>query len=154
MLTVEEKLLARSVRDEATGCLRWTGAHIPQGYGQVVVSGRRGSQRVHRVAHELWIGPIPEGYDVDHVKERGCAHRDCIEPSHLEAVTHRENLLRGIGPSAINARKARCKHGHRFSPGNTRIDAKGDRICRTCDRAKRARSHAKRKVQRSARRAA
>ena len=144
-LTVEEKLLARSVRDEATGCLRWTGAHNPQGYGQVVVyntsDGPSRRQMVHRAAHELWIGPIPDGLEVDHVKDRGCAYRDCIEPSHLEAVTHRENLLRSDNFIGRCARATHCLRGHLFDDANTHT-LRGRRICLRCRNHARAEARA------------
>lgn len=127
--SIDEKLARRSARDPETGCLRWTGSHNPKGYGQVVYLG---AQRiVHRLAYERAYGPIPDGLDVDHVRDRGCAYRDCIEPTHLEAVTHAENVAR----STIT----HCKQGHEFTPENTyrRVNAKGYtvRSCRTCRRA-------------------
>lgn len=96
-----DKLIARCVRAE-TGCLRWTGAHTPTGYGHIRIDWK--TRPVHKVAHELWIGPVPDGYDIDHVYEKGCRYRDCIEPSHLEAVTHATNVLRAY--AARRARKA------------------------------------------------
>lgn len=127
--SVEERLLARSVRDPESGCLRWQGAHTPAGYGQISTNGKKVS--VHRAAHELWIGPIPDGYDVDHVAARGCRHRDCIEPTHLEAVTHRENLLRGNGPTGRINRRDTCKDGHELT-----LRPDGKRRCMTCRRAR------------------
>lgn len=44
----------------------------------------------HRVAYELWVGPIPEGMELDH----RCKVRACINPAHLEPVTHAENMRR------------------------------------------------------------
>lgn len=126
--TAEERLLARSVRDGT--CLRWTGTRGPTGYGTISVSGRK--RRVHRVAHELWVGPIPEGYDVDHVKARGCRFRDCIEPEHLEAVTHRENLLRSDGLSGRRANPDQCRRGHPYTPDNLVWRKDGHRQCRRC----------------------
>lgn len=69
-------------------CLRWKGSRNWGGYGQISVGGRQ--QRVHRVAYELAKGPIPEGLEIDHL----CRVRDCINPDHLEAVTHQENIRR------------------------------------------------------------
>lgn len=88
--TVEDRLRGRSVRVD--GCLRWTGAHTKTGYGQITINDKRVS--VHRAAYTVWVGAIPDGLDIDHVASRGCNHRDCIEPNHLEAVTHAENLRR------------------------------------------------------------
>jgi hypothetical protein len=63
-----------------------------------------------------------------------CRNPACVRPDHLEAVTARENTLRGIGPTAVNALKTHCVHGHEFTPENTRM--KGiRRVCRECQRA-------------------
>lgn len=118
-------LMSRSVRDDETGCLRWTGAHQPKGYGQLCVDGR--ARSVHRMSYELFVGSIPDGHEIDHVYERGCRYRDCIEPGHLEAVTHRENLRR------VMAARTMCPNGHEYTPENTRWQ-RNHRVCRTCKR--------------------
>lgn len=46
----------------------------------------------HRLSYELFVGPIPDGYELDHL----CRNRGCVNPAHLEAVTHRVNVLRGL----------------------------------------------------------
>lgn len=89
-VSIADWLMERSVMDGA--CRRWIGAHNPKGYGQLTEHGR--VRPVHQLAYEAWVGPIPEGYEVDHVKALGCRWRDCINPMHLEAVTHRENVRR------------------------------------------------------------
>ncbi len=51
----------------------------------------------------------------------------------------RVNVLRGRGPTALNAAKTHCKRGHEFTPENTyyrRDSANGLRQCRTCIRAR------------------
>lgn len=129
--TVAEKIVSNhEVSPE--GCWRWTGAHRAGGYA-VIWDGER-TRQAHRVAYEVAIGPIPEGLQIDHVKARGCAHRDCVNPAHLEAVTCQENLRRGDGPSARAQRQTHCIHGHEFTPENTRFDDRGYRTCRTCAR--------------------
>ena len=124
-----KRILAKCVRDRVTGCLRFMGARNPNGYGSLWVHGR--SRSVHRVAHELWVGPIPVGYDIDHVHDRGCRYRDCVEPGHLEAVPHIENLRR-------TARlRTHCARGHEFSPENTRIVQRNGNPTRQCIPCKR-----------------
>lgn len=85
--------LLRKVEDGPNGCWLWTGANQGRpghfNYGQVTVDNKR--RLVHRVAHELWVGPIPDGYEVDHL----CRTPLCINPDHLEAVTPEENRRRG-----------------------------------------------------------
>lgn len=93
--------------DPETGCWRWTGAKLKSGYGIMVLL-------VHRVSHEVFIGNIPEDYEVDHL----CRQRDCCNPFHLEAVSHRENNNRGESPSAKHARKTHCPKGHPYSGDN------------------------------------
>lgn len=61
-------------------------AKIAERYSKVIA--------VHRLAYEVAVGAIPDGYVIDHVRERGCRFRDCIEPRHLEAVTQAENVAR------------------------------------------------------------
>lgn len=121
-----ERLLTRSTEVDG-GCRRWDGAHVPKGYGQIWLDGK--ARQVHVIAHEVWIGPVPDGYEVDHVHARGCRFRDCIEPSHLEAVTHAENVRR------VAALITHCPHGHEYTPGNIRrTKSRGNRVrsCRRC----------------------
>lgn len=84
-----DRLLARAHEDTSTGCWLWAGASNPEGYGRIWVEDRLGY--THRVAYEAFVGPIPDGYDIDHL----CRNRGCCNPDHLEAVTRRTNLLRG-----------------------------------------------------------
>lgn len=103
-----------------------------KGYPRLAVTqtNRRKREMAYRFAYEFYKGPIPAGYDVDHL----CRNIKCWNPDHLDAVTHRENVLRGVGPSAINAAKTRCKNDHEFTPENTRLTPRGKRDCRECDR--------------------
>ncbi len=122
---------------EKTGaCWLWTGA-LAGGSGQFWAGGKL--VQAHRWAYEQANGPIPEGLTLDHL----CRNRACVEVTHLEPVTNRVNILRGIGATALNARKARCKRGHRFTPENIYTRENGGRNCRQCKRA-RDRSRARR----------
>jgi len=97
----------------------------------------------HRAMYELIKGEIPSGLQLDHL----CRNRACINPSHLEPVTCRVNLLRGKTHAAANALKTHCKHGHPFDSENTVIVSDG-RSCRECGRI-RARNYARMKAQRN-----
>lgn len=111
--------------DEQTGCWVWQ-RHPVGGYGNHTVNGKE--QRAHRVAYSLVYGEIPAGLVVDHL----CRNKLCVNPKHLEAVTQRENILRGISPQAIFAKRTHCDKGHSFSSDNTIIRENGGRRCAKC----------------------
>jgi hypothetical protein len=106
-------------------CWEFRGPHDEHGYGRVNVNWER--LKAHRFAYEMAKGAIPPGLMIDHL----CRHHWCVRPSHLEAVTHVVNTLRGESRNAKNRRKTHCKRGHPFTVKNTYRVAKG-RICRAC----------------------
>lgn len=115
-------------------CWPWTAATDGHGYGQITIDYKR--KKAHRVAYELTVGPIPDGMSLDHL----CRHPECVNPAHLEPVHHAENVRRGASGIKAMARAAlqtHCKHGHEFTPENTRIasvDGYERRVCRACQR--------------------
>jgi hypothetical protein len=112
------------------GCIVWTRA-TTLGYGRIKVDGTL--QMAHRVAYELFYGEVPAGLHLDHV----CRNRACVNPLHLEPVSRRTNILRGVGPTAVNARKTHCVNGHDLSNAYRR--AAGNRDCRVCANERNAR---------------
>ena len=122
-------------------CWLWTGNISPNGYGRTSIEGR--TKYAHRVAYELLVGPVPEGLDLDHL----CRNTRCVNPDHLEPVTHAENMRRGNGASGRNARKTHCKHGHPFDEDNTMFNCRGDRVCRVCNALRCKRGYEKRKAE-------
>ena len=88
---MEERLLANSVLDRSTGCWLWVGTrHRGYGYLTVRVEGRAHpiKRRAHRVAYETFVGPIPDGKELDHT----CVESLCINPDHLVPETGRKNI--------------------------------------------------------------
>jgi hypothetical protein len=139
-MLLESRFLAKV--DDTETCWFWTATINNRGYGTFGLNGRMAL--AHRVAYELWIGPIPDGLEIDHL----CGVRHCVNPAHLEAVTHRENLRRGTGFAAVNGAKTHCPHGHEYTPENTyhNPNPNGGRICRTCKRARDTRDRERRRL--------
>jgi hypothetical protein len=109
-------------------CWLWTAGQNGQHYGMLRRDGRMVS--AHRVAYELTVGPIPKGLQLDHL----CRTPPCVRPDHLEAVTPKENCLRGISPAARQAKQTHCIRGHPLSGANLYLQPSrpGERHCRTC----------------------
>jgi hypothetical protein len=121
------------------GCWHWTGTVGSNGYGRMAIRDRRGVQLsycAHRIGYEHLVGPVPDGYELDHT----CENPLCVNPAHLEPVSHKTNVLRGNSPHAKNAAKTMCHNGHELSGYNLVIrwepTTKGAaRKCRTCEAA-------------------
>ena len=129
---------------QENGCWDWVGPTL-NGYGIMgsLVPRQNRNIRAHRHYYECEYGPIPKGLQIDHL----CRNRKCVRPDHLEAVTSRENTLRGVSLAAVRARKTHCQRGHPFTDENTRCERGHSRRCITCERARdvlRGKRHRKR----------
>lgn len=114
--------------NKSESCWIWMGCHNVYGYGVIRVPLVRKLRMAHRIAYELTIGPISTGLTLDHL----CRVRECVNPTHLEAVTRGENVLRGESPAAQAARKTHCVNGHPLIEENLYRDGTCVRRCRTC----------------------
>ena len=142
-LTVDERFMRFVAVDEDSGCWLWQGHIQKYGYGHFGwkhADGRWGPRRAHRVAYELFVGPIPDGLTIDHL----CGVRHCVNPAHLRAVTQRVNTLRNSSPAAVNARAASCRRGHPLSGENLQIINSSTGVKRRCKECARARRVARR----------
>ena len=127
MLSTEERFWAKVDKNGPNGCWLWT-ASFNAGYGQFRMSNPRRLVKAHRFTWELLVGPIPPTLEPDH----RCRVTQCVNPAHMELVTHVVNVMRGDSPHAINSRKTHCANGHPFDEANTYITSQGKRMCRRC----------------------
>ena len=131
----------RLAKPQTNGCWLWTGPHgTRDGYGKFQPSPGQPKVMAHRWAYEAFIGPIPDGYQLDHLchtNDAGCpggpdcGHRRCCNPAHLEPVTASENTIR---QRHFERAKTECPRGHPYVGDNLIAGSDGRRRCRTCDR--------------------
>lgn len=107
-------------KDTGTECWYWVAGRTKAGYG--VFYTNRTHVYAHRVSYELENGPIPAGKEIDHT----CGCRFCVNPEHLEAVTHQQNVRRAFY-------KPYCRRGHMLTAENTWERSNGRLICRKCE---------------------
>ena len=118
---VVSRILEKTIK-LSNGCLQYNGTHSIWGYGQITIDKK--TLHAHRVMYEQLVGPISSDLVIDHL----CRNKSCVNVDHLEAVTCKENLMRGNTLAGNNARKIHCIRGHEFDY----VDKKGKRVCKTC----------------------
>lgn len=146
-MTAAERIKSRT--QLVDDCWMWTGKPHRSGYGRVVVDGQ--VVYAHRAAYETFVGPIPDGMEIDHlchdpltcVGGGSCPHRMCVNPAHLEAVKHVVNVYRG--KTGLIAARTHCDKGHEFTGWNLRV-INGKRRCRECDNEAMRRYRARKKA--------
>tara|TARA_R110002167_G_scaffold98639_1_gene259246 strand:- start:276 stop:725 length:450 start_codon:yes stop_codon:yes gene_type:complete len=105
--------------DKTDNCWNWTAFCDTWGYGQF----RYGSRviQAHRYSYLNFVGDLIEGLVVDHL----CSNRKCVNPSHLEQVTQKQNVMRA------RSKVTHCPSGHEYDA----IKSNGKsyaRSCKTC----------------------
>jgi len=128
----EDRATEFFLRVEVTpsGCWNWLGGHFSDGYGTFWDNKR--AVYAHKFSYEQLVGVVPIGLDLDHL----CHNRGCVNPQHLEAVTHGVNVRRGLAPRLSKQRqtnKTHCPYGHPYNEINTVWVKNGRwRECRLC----------------------
>lgn len=125
--TAENRFFAKVV--EQDGCWIWTASRSTTGYGQFNPGGSGRIRKAHRWSWEFFNGPIPAGLELDHL----CRQPLCVNPEHLDPVSHKENVRRGRGGDR-NRNKTHCPQGHPLEAGNLSewCLQRGRRSCRIC----------------------
>lgn len=118
-------------------CWMFDGPVNEDGYGVIGTGVGKATALAHRALYELLVGPIPDGYELDHL----CVTPGCVRPSHLEPVTHAENLRRIAG-----RRNGLCGKGLHRLEGSNLMTSKTTSRCRACRTAWRQANKKDRKV--------
>lgn len=127
--TTEEYRFFKSISILNSGCWQWTAGKSSTGYGVISETITRKSILAHRLAFYMAYGYYPD--EIDHK----CFKTDCVNPKHLEDVTHDVNMKRSDEKRGIRSKKTHCPRGHEYSHENTYYNSNSNRrTCRTCMR--------------------
>lgn len=149
-------------RENENGCWIWQGPVDVFGYGKAKDENHR-ALSAHLLFYRHHVGPVPGGLELDHTchtndlncpGELGCPHRLCVNPAHLEPVTHAENVARGRKHLRVGDLCRGIGRHLITQESDIRVKSGGVRVCLACYESNKRRAIAKRSRQRAARRAA
>ncbi len=126
-LSLEQQIEKWTYKDPNSGCWIWLGHISVQGYGKIRTEKFVGQRLAHRVIYQFYKGHVPKELTIDHL----CRVRCCVNPFHMEPVTHLENMKRAIFVPE-KKHKTICPKGHALTEDNLLINDKGHRRCRLC----------------------
>lgn len=135
-MTAQERFWRRVNKTDS--CWLWTGTKNSAGYGRLVVGGIK--KAAHRYSYELHNGPVPEGLFVCH----HCDVKPCVNPAHLYAGTHADNMRDASERGLLSVPKVQhkqCRRGHVYDLLNSNW-YNGYPQCRLCRRERKAASRA------------
>ena len=123
----KERFLLKVAVSSKEKCWNWTACLSARGYGRFQLNGN--TYAAHRVSFVLHGGILEKDKEIDHK----CRNKSCVNPDHLQQITHKENVLIGESLQAKNKRKTHCIRGHEFKDSTTyyRPDD-GGRTCNIC----------------------
>lgn len=130
-LSLDDRFWSFVIKGMEGQCWEWTGGHTGSGYSAFSIK-RYTQMPAHQYAYESLLGSIPEGLELDHL----CRNRGCVNPDHLELVTHDENMKRADKACGVRSAATHCPQGHKYDEANT-DHHNGRRHCRECARERR-----------------
>lgn len=131
------RFFAKIQIDPQTDCWLWTASKTKNGYPRFHLNGKWAA--AHRIMYQWTFGQIPPDKECDHICDlRGAPepNRHCVNPDHIQIVTHRENTLRGKTIPALNITKTHCPQGHEYTEENTWVGKRVSRTCKLCSNSR------------------
>ena len=133
-MALSQSFIDKFIEDPSSGCWVWSAGLKGHGYAAYWEAGKQ--WRGHRYSYEKERGPIPKGLSAHHL----CDNRKCVNPWHIELVTHADNCSRKMP-------KTHCPRGHEYTPENTLDRGKLGKHCRQCKRMWDKRRYHRRKAE-------
>lgn len=109
-----------------SGCWEWSGGTNSEGYGNFSLKNQ--AVKAHRYSFGYFKGEIPKGFVVDHL----CRNHKCVNPDHLEAVSNKTNIIRGVGLASQESKRTHCPFGHEYTEDNIYRTKNKYRNCKAC----------------------